>query len=278
MAEFDYEPFECEAFLGMEFHLEGDREQVFVCASNPDGKDNTKLLSIHRKGFLQRHSFRTQFPQLLPDRNGLIPLTEEAAAERRRPAVAANPSGSGMIQHPSLPLQFCLIQAGSAIALASRDINGDEAILLGITRHGKVSRTGGIPSRMAEGLRRNGITLSRDNRIAVENPLRQAQYSEADPFRPIDLGDRVSSRFTSILSGLLEFMASSRGHLIDMREAMPLVDRVNFDYDALYNYLSTCVASINHSRPRDPEGVRYHFERPPETEDDSDEDTDGEED
>lgn len=179
--EIDFEPFETQAFPGVEFFFSGDRDNLTVNAYEPAHARRTPILSVARQGYLIRHPLPGAFTPLTPDEAGLLPIND--AAPRRPSAVPrreSRPVPPAPRDHitPTIPLPN---------GVQSRLINRDHCAALqvfigGLWRDilrfpddsGRLTRVYHFGSQIDQ-MRRFGFTMSRDGAIAIINPTPRAR-------------------------------------------------------------------------------------------------------
>lgn len=193
--EIDFDPFETQAFPGLEFFFSGDRDNLTVNAFETASSRRTSLLSIARQGFLIRHPLPGTFTPLPPDENGLLPLNDAG----RRPRDAAAPrqirfgNAPAQPQRPEPPRNHITpeltLPNGVNVHLHRSEtgnisfrvfISGRWRDLLRFSAHdGRLTRIY-QGDNTVEIMRRNGFTMSRDGAIAITNQTPR-QREQAPP-------------------------------------------------------------------------------------------------
>lgn len=199
MAELDFEPFDCEAFPGLEFFLSGDRDMLTLNAFESANERRLPLLSLERRGYVVRHTVPSDFAPIPPADAGRLPLEgqahqvprpprrEEGRVDRARfpmPAARAEPPRT-----PDLPFANTHLRlrqhdgpfGGPSVYLEAR-VHGDWSVI------GRFDQDNGRFTRMYHdawaipALRQAGFCISRDGALAVANPTpRQRAHPLPEP-------------------------------------------------------------------------------------------------
>lgn len=192
--EIDFDPFETQAFPGLEFFFSGDRDNLTVNAFETANSRRTSLLSIARQGFLIRHPLPGTFTPLPPDENGLLPLNDAGRCLRAQGDQPPQPIRFGNLR-PSQPAPprnnitpELMLPNGVNVHL-HRTEEGNILFRIFVGRWRDILRFSAHDGRLVriyqsdgavETMRRNGFTMSRDGAIAITNQTPR-QREQAPP-------------------------------------------------------------------------------------------------
>lgn len=257
MAELDFDPFDCEAFPGLEFFFSGTRDMLTLNAFESAHDRKVPLLSLERRGYVVRHRVPGDFTPLPPADEGRIPLegqpnqvprpNRDAEPDRalRAPRFAppAFPPRPKPPRTPDIPFAQThlrlrrgndpFLDPGDQQSIFLQAFVRNEWVAIAILNPNTGRLTRVYHDRYQfNAFRAAGFCISRDGGIAVANPTERerrhalpAEDLEADPVPDLDIpaegpfADRILA-FRDRLAQFGAFLDANRGLHTEIQRAL----------------------------------------------------------